>query len=62
MVSFIFLILVDCVIMCVIFYFFRYYGELEVCLRDIFCEVGERVLSIIFIDEFDVLCFKRDKV
>ena len=40
----------------------RYYGESEARLRDIFREAGERAPSIIFIDELDALCPKRDKV
>lgn len=31
-------------------------------MRDIFREAGERAPSIIFIDELDALCPKRDKV
>ena len=55
------LILTDGVITCVI-YPVRYYGESEARLRDIFREAGERAPSIIFIDELDALCPKRDKV
>ena len=40
----------------------RYYGESEARLRDIFREARERAPSIIFIDELDALCPKRDKV
>ena len=45
-----------------VIYLFRYYGESEARLRDIFREAGERAPSIIFIDELDALCPKRDKV
>ena len=55
------LVLTDRVITCVI-YLVRYYGESEARLRDIFREAGERAPSIIFIDELDALCPKRDKV
>lgn len=55
------LILTDRVITFVI-YPVRYYGESEARLRDIFREAGERAPSIIFIDELDALCPKRDKV
>ena len=55
------LILTDRVVTCVI-YPVRYYGESEARLRDIFREAGERAPSIIFIDELDALCPKRDKV
>lgn len=41
---------------------FRYYGESESKLRDIFEEATEHAPSIIFIDELDSLCPKRDKV
>ena len=40
----------------------RYYGETEARLRDIFREAHERAPSIVFIDELDALCPKRDKV
>ena len=40
----------------------RYYGETEAKLRDIFREAQERAPSIVFIDELDSLCPKRDKV
>lgn len=40
----------------------RYYGETEARLRDIFREARERAPSIIFVDELDALCPKRDKV
>jgi len=40
----------------------RYYGESEARLRDIFREARERAPSIVFIDELDALCPKRDKV
>ena len=43
-------------------YFIRYYGETEARLRDIFREARERAPSIVFIDELDALCPKRDKV
>lgn len=62
MASFTPLILADRVITCVILYPVRYYGESEARLRDIFREAGERAPSIIFIDELDALCPKRDKV
>ncbi|RMX46508.1 hypothetical protein pdam_00023275 [Pocillopora damicornis] len=40
----------------------RYYGETEARLRDIFREARERAPAIVFIDELDALCPKRDKV
>ena len=40
----------------------RYYGETEARLRDIFHEAREKAPSIVFIDELDALCPKRDKV
>ena len=40
----------------------RYYGETEARLRDIFREAQEKAPSIVFIDELDALCPKRDKV
>ena len=40
----------------------RYYGETEARLRDIFHEAQEKAPSIVFIDELDALCPKRDKV
>ncbi|XP_068701398.1 ATPase family gene 2 protein homolog A-like isoform X1 [Montipora foliosa] len=40
----------------------RYFGETEARLRDIFHEAHERAPSIVFIDELDALCPKRDKV
>ena len=40
----------------------RYYGETEARLRDIFHEAHEKAPSIVFIDELDSLCPKRDKV
>ena len=55
------LTLTDRKITCVIFPN-RYYGESEARLRDIFREARERAPSIIFIDELDALCPKRDKV
>lgn len=39
----------------------RYYGETEQKLRDIFSVARERAPSIIFIDEIDSLCPKRDE-
>ncbi|KAJ8654321.1 hypothetical protein O0I10_010017 [Lichtheimia ornata] len=39
----------------------RYYGETEQKLRDIFAVARERAPSIIFIDEIDSLCPKRDE-
>lgn len=59
--SFSYLILTDRVITSLI-YPVRYYGESEARLRDIFREAGERAPSILFIDELDALCPKRDKV
>lgn len=44
------------------FNFARYYGETEAKLRDIFREAQDRGPSIVFIDELDALCPKRDKV
>lgn len=55
------LTLTDHTITCVIC-LVRYYGETEARLRDIFREARERAPSIIFIDELDALCPKRDKV
>ena len=40
----------------------RYYGETEARLRDIFREANEKAPTIIFIDELDALCPKREKV
>ncbi|XP_067039753.1 ATPase family gene 2 protein homolog A-like isoform X2 [Acropora muricata] len=40
----------------------RFYGETEARLRDIFHEAHEKAPSIVFIDELDALCPKRDKV
>lgn len=40
----------------------RYYGETEARLRDIFHEAQEKAPSVVFIDELDALCPKRDKV
>lgn len=40
----------------------RYYGETEAKLRDIFLDAEHNAPSIIFIDELDALCPKRDKV
>lgn len=40
----------------------KFYGESEERLREIFKEVEENVLSIIFIDEIDVIVFKREEV
>lgn len=40
----------------------RYYGETEAKLRDIFLDAQRNVPCIIFIDELDALCPKRDKV
>lgn len=54
-------ILTDRAITCVICPV-RYYGESEARLRDIFREARERAPSIVFIDELDALCPKRDKV
>ncbi|KAI7874649.1 AAA-domain-containing protein [Lichtheimia hyalospora FSU 10163] len=39
----------------------RYYGETEQKLRDLFAVARERAPSIIFIDEIDSLCPKRDE-
>ena len=61
MTSIISLTLIDHAITCVIC-LVRYYGETEARLRDIFREARERAPSIIFIDELDALCPKRDKV
>lgn len=55
------LTLTDRAITCV-FFPVRYYGESEARLRDIFRDARERAPSIIFIDELDALCPKRDKV
>ncbi|KAJ3164659.1 hypothetical protein HDU88_005087 [Geranomyces variabilis] len=38
----------------------KYFGETEAKLRDIFSEAAENAPSIIFIDEIDALCPKRD--
>nr|XP_057908781.1 ATPase family gene 2 protein homolog A [Doryrhamphus excisus] len=38
----------------------KFYGETEETLRRIFTEASERTPSIIFIDELDALCPKRD--
>ncbi|XP_031554574.1 ATPase family protein 2 homolog [Actinia tenebrosa] len=40
----------------------RYYGESEARLREIFSEAEEQAPSIVFIDEIDALCPRRDKV
>jgi AAA family ATPase len=40
----------------------RYYGESEGKLRDIFLDAERNAPSIIFIDELDALCPKRDKL
>ncbi|KAK3737855.1 hypothetical protein QZH41_015785 [Actinostola sp. cb2023] len=40
----------------------RYYGESEARLRDIFTEAEDQAPSIVFIDEIDALCPRRDKV
>ncbi|RIB15032.1 P-loop containing nucleoside triphosphate hydrolase protein [Gigaspora rosea] len=40
----------------------KFYGETEAKLRDIFNEAAENAPSIIFIDEIDALCPKRDEV
>ena len=40
----------------------RYYGESEAKLRDIFLEADRNSPSVIFIDEIDALCPKRDKL
>ncbi|CAG8616756.1 10524_t:CDS:10 [Dentiscutata erythropus] len=40
----------------------KFYGETEAKLRDIFNEAVENAPSIIFIDEIDALCPKRDEV
>lgn len=40
----------------------RYYGETEAKLRDIFLDAQRNAPCIIFIDELDALCPKRDKV
>ncbi|ORX55872.1 AAA-domain-containing protein [Piromyces finnis] len=39
----------------------KYYGETETKLRNIFNEAVEKAPSIIFIDEIDALCPKRDE-
>jgi len=39
----------------------KYYGETETKLRNIFNEAIEKAPSIIFIDEIDALCPKRDE-
>ncbi|XP_075716593.1 ATPase family gene 2 protein homolog A isoform X1 [Rhinoderma darwinii] len=38
----------------------KYYGESEAKLRQIFAEASQRLPSIIFIDELDALCPKRE--
>ncbi|KAJ3178078.1 spermatogenesis associated protein 5 [Geranomyces variabilis] len=38
----------------------KYFGETEAKLRDIFSEAAQNAPSIIFIDEIDALCPKRD--
>lgn len=40
----------------------KFYGETETKLRDIFEQAAENAPSIIFIDEIDALCPKRDEV
>lgn len=40
----------------------RYFGETEARLRELFREAHEKAPSILFIDELDALCPKRDKV
>ena len=40
----------------------RYYGESEAKLRDIFLDAERNAPSIVFIDELDALCPKRDKL
>jgi SpoVK/Ycf46/Vps4 family AAA+-type ATPase len=40
----------------------KFYGETETKLRDIFDQATENAPSIIFIDEIDALCPKRDEV
>ncbi|EDO39006.1 predicted protein [Nematostella vectensis] len=40
----------------------RYYGETEARLREIFTEAQNKSPSIVFIDELDALCPRRDKV
>ncbi|XP_028397901.1 ATPase family protein 2 homolog [Dendronephthya gigantea] len=40
----------------------RYYGESEAKLRNIFLDAERNAPSIIFIDELDALCPKRDKL
>ncbi|CAG8438553.1 16248_t:CDS:10 [Acaulospora morrowiae] len=40
----------------------KFYGETEAKLRDLFHEASENAPSIIFIDEIDALCPKRDEV
>eukprot|EP00795_Rhopilema_esculentum_P000633 gene633-10336_t len=42
--------------------FFRYYGETESRLRSIFEEAESKAPAIVFIDEMDALCPKRDDV
>ncbi|ORY96841.1 P-loop containing nucleoside triphosphate hydrolase protein [Syncephalastrum racemosum] len=39
----------------------KFYGETEKRIRDIFAEAAERAPTIIFIDEIDALCPKRDQ-
>ncbi|CAG8518638.1 6991_t:CDS:10 [Paraglomus brasilianum] len=39
----------------------KFYGETEAKLRDIFAEAGENAPTIIFIDEIDAICPKRDE-
>ncbi|KAJ3270702.1 spermatogenesis associated protein 5, partial [Borealophlyctis nickersoniae] len=39
----------------------KYYGETEAKLREIFDEAAEKSPSIIFMDEIDALCPKRDE-
>ena len=43
-------------------YLFRFYGETESRLRTIFEEAETKAPAIIFIDELDALCPKRDDV
>ncbi len=43
-------------------FLFRFYGETESRLRSIFEEADRNAPSLIFIDELDALCPKRDDV
>ena len=45
-----------------ILFCFRYYGETESRLRNIFEEAEKKAPCLIFIDELDALCPKRDDV